>query len=71
MTDIMLSVRLTQQEIKDLEHHTKGHTTRAAIVRLLVQAFLDQNKKQQQDFLLKSLFRRENKPTPQIEKSTP
>ena len=40
-------------------------------MRLLVQAFLDQNKKQQQDFLLKSLFRRENKPTPQLEKSTP
>ena len=54
--DRLVAIRLTPDEIKRLDVHTKGQMSRSAIVRILVQDFVDKTEKQQRDFLVKRMF---------------
>lgn len=54
--DTLVAVRLIQEEVAVLDKHTKGQLSRAAILRLLVQDFLEKSEKEQREFLVKRLF---------------
>ena len=51
----MVGVRLTQEELDKLDVHTK-QLSRAQVIRILIQDFLQKPEKEQRDFLFKRLF---------------
>jgi metal-responsive CopG/Arc/MetJ family transcriptional regulator len=54
--DGMIAVRLVQEELDALDKHTQGGLSRAQIVRLLIQDFLEKTEEQQREFLIRRLF---------------
>ena len=54
--DGIVTVRLPKTEIAVLDKHTKGQLSRAGILRILVQDFLEKSEKEQREFLTKRMF---------------
>ena len=54
--NFMVTVRLNEKEITDLNDLTNGELTRSQIIRILLQDFLEKPKNDQQKFLIKKLF---------------
>lgn len=52
----VVTVRLTQDEIRQLDIHTQGQITRSQIVRTLIQDFLKKSTADQRDFLIQKLL---------------
>jgi len=55
----VITVRLDQAEIKQIDAHTQGQLSRSQIVRILIQDFLGKPAKQQREFLVDRLFGQE------------
>ena len=56
----MVGVRLTDEELKQLDRHTK-QLSRAQILRILVQEFLAKSEKEQRKFLVDHLVEESDK----------
>ena len=54
--EVMVGVRLTQEEIKQLDVHSQGQLSRAQVIRLLIQNFLNKSEEEQRQFLIQRLF---------------
>ena len=54
--EAMVAVRLSSEEVSALDKHTKGQLSRAGIVRLLIQDFLEKSEEEQRQFLVERLF---------------
>ena len=54
--DATVGLRLTQEELKQLDVHSQGQLSRAQIIRLLIQDFLQMSEEEQRQFLVKRLF---------------
>ena len=54
--EAVVTVRLTKEEISQIDVHAKGQLSRSQIVRLLIQDFLGKSEQQQRDFLVGRLF---------------
>ena len=52
----VLTVRLAQKEVDQLDALSTGRLSRSLIVRMLIQDFLSQPEKEQRDFLIERLF---------------
>lgn len=52
----MIAVRLTKEEIETLDSHTRGQLSRAQVVRILIQDFLEKPEEERREFLVKRLF---------------
>ena len=52
----MVGVRLTPEELDKLDIHTRGQLSRAQVIRILIQDFLEKPGQEQQEFLVKRLF---------------
>lgn len=55
-SDGVVTVRISKTEIVELDKHTKGQLSRAGILRILVQNFLEMSEKEQRGFLTKRMF---------------
>ena len=51
----MVGVRLTQEELDKLDVHTK-QLSRAQVIRILIQDFLEKPEQQQREFLFQRLY---------------
>lgn len=54
--EALVAVRLTDDELVQLDKHTQGQLGRAMILRILVQDFIGKPEKEQRDFLIKRMF---------------
>ena len=54
--EAMVGLRLTQDELKRLDIHCQGSLSRAEVIRILIQDFLEKPVKEQREFLVKRLF---------------
>ena len=54
--EAMVGVRLTQEELKQLDIHCQGQLSRAQIIRTLIQDFLGKTEEEQQKLLVKRIF---------------
>ncbi len=52
----MVAVRLTQNELAALDQHAQGQLSRAQIVRILIQGFLELPDEKQRQYLVNHLF---------------
>ena len=55
-TTEVVTVRLTEEELKGLSVHTAGLINRSQIVHALIQDFLEKSDKEQREFLVQRLF---------------
>lgn len=54
--EALVAVRLTEDELEQLDKHTQGQLSRAMILRILVQDFIARSEKEQREFLIKRVF---------------
>ena len=55
--EAVVTVRLSEEELKDLDALTVGQFSRSQVIRIILQDFLKKEKKEQQRFLSDRLFR--------------
>lgn len=58
----MVAVRLTQNELAQLDQHAQGQLSRAQIVRILIQGFLELPDDEQRQYLVNHLFQTKETP---------
>ena len=54
--EALVAVRLTEEELDQLDMHTQGQLSRALILRILVQDLIAKPEKEQREFLVKRMF---------------
>lgn len=55
--DFVVTLRLTEEELKKLDLHTANQLlTRSQLLRLLVRSFIGLSEKEQREFVMKQLY---------------
>ena len=54
--EAMVGLRLTPDELQQLDVHCQGSLSRAEVIRILIQDFLEKPEKEQRQFLVKRVF---------------
>jgi hypothetical protein len=57
-TSNMVGLRLSDDELDELDKHTSEHLSRAAVSRIIIQVFLEQDEEERTILLSERLFRR-------------
>ena len=57
-TSNMVGLRLSDEELVELDKHTSEHLSRAAVARIIIQVFLEQDEEERAVLLSERLFRR-------------
>ena len=57
-TSNMVGLRLSDEELGELDKHVSEHLSRAAVARIIIQAFLEQEEEERSILLSEKLFRR-------------
>ena len=52
----VVSVRLSEEEIRKLDAHTTGGLSRAQVIRVALQMFLDRSEKERREILVSRLI---------------
>ena len=54
----MVGLRLSDDELAELDKHVSEHLGRAAVARIIIQVFMEQDEEERSILLSKRLFRR-------------